>query len=114
MRKKKASPPDTIRVFGRDYKVHMHPSESDTMHESSLGECHAYDRQIHLRDFLPLSEMQDTLLHEILHAVCWYTQLGLSHKKEERVVGVLSSALIGVFRDNPGLVQYLAQDFNTQ
>jgi hypothetical protein len=113
MRKRKYSPPpSSLRVFGRDYKVHLHLSESDVMHESSLGECHAYDRQIHLRSYLPLSEMQDTLLHEVLHALCWHTQLGLSHKKEERVVGTLASALIGVFRDNPDFLKYLAQDFN--
>lgn len=112
MPKKQNFPPRNLRILGRQYAIHPQPVESEWMEPTSLGECHPYDRAIHIREFLPLSELQDTFLHEVLHAIAWHSQLGLSHKHEERAVGVLASGLIAVIRDNPEFLKYLSQDFN--
>jgi hypothetical protein len=48
----------------------------------------------------------DTVLHELMHAVYSVCHLRVSDD-EERVVGMISSSLVQVFRDNPKLVAWI-------
>lgn len=56
-----------------------------------------------------LSQAQDTLLHECLHAV--FEHSGLSHKmdsaKEEKFVRGLAPWILMMLRENPRLVEFL-------
>src|SRR5690349_6697697 len=48
---------------------------------------------------------RDTVIHEALHAIMWCSGarrvLDLSHKHEERIVRLLSPAVLALLRDNP-------------
>lgn len=46
------------------------------------------------------------MLHEILHAIYWVYGVE-DEDKEERLVGMMASALTQVWRDNPQVVTWL-------
>jgi hypothetical protein len=61
---------------------------------------------IELDENQPDAELADSTLHEIMHGV-WNTEKLPKRVTEERAVRILSTGLIAVFRDNPGLLNYL-------
>ena len=48
----------------------------------------------------------DTLLHEIMHAIHFVGNLN-DNDDEERIVTTMATGLVGVFVDNPDLVDYI-------
>lgn len=42
----------------------------------------------------------ETILHEILHAACYVTKVGLGAETEERVVNQLTPVILMAMRDN--------------
>lgn len=91
--------PQDIRVLGKDFTVKVIPDFDD------CGECDYVKQIIKIQDAMPLSLEQDTLIHEVIHALDFNMKL---HMKE-RQVSALASGLIAVFRDNPAFVKYLFQ-----
>ena len=53
------------------------------------------------------SQMADTVIHELVHAVLNVTDL--DNEIEERVCLALGPGLLGVLRDNPALVKWLVK-----
>jgi hypothetical protein len=50
----------------------------------------------------------DTMIHEINHAIWW--SYGIENgDKEERIVGMMSTAWAQIYLDNPWLVSYIAE-----
>jgi len=70
------------------------------------GECDVDKQQIFVRDGQPLESEQDTVLHELLHAVDEAMGLKL---KESQVKGA-ATGLLAVLKDNPSLVTYLRRN----
>ena len=100
MTKKSPAPmPEIIRVLGKDYEVKVF---EDFEH---CGECDDIRQTIKIQAHMPMSLEQDTLLHEIIHAL----DFNMKTQMKERQVSALASGLIAVFRDNPGFVSYLFQ-----
>lgn len=88
--------PERLRLFGRHWTVHRVQAED-------YGYCD-YDRQrIEIAEGATLEVDQDTLLHEIFHAVDNYMGTGLT---EEQVRG-MATGVLAVLKDNPSLVRYL-------
>ena len=54
-------------------------------------------------------EVAQTLLHEILHVVCtmWCRA---EEDNEERTVSIMSTGLATVWRDNPDVMEWIAQN----
>ena len=52
-------------------------------------------------------EKANTVLHEILHAICHVQGLNLTDKEEERIVLSLTNGLIDFMRENPKMVEQL-------
>ena len=71
--------------------------------EGLLGECDSDKQVITILDQQPLETEQDTLLHEVLHAVD--DAMGLK-MKEAQVKGA-ATGLLAVLKDNPRLAAYL-------
>lgn len=57
--------------------------------------------QISIAKGMDDAEKANTILHEILHAICYTQGLDLPVAEEERVVNSLSNGLIAFIRDNP-------------
>jgi hypothetical protein len=82
---------------------------NNNIHESLVGLTDVQKTVIWVDDDMSLSQIQDTLLHELLHAL--FDACGLSVELEgnieERIVRVLAPALLSMLKDNPGLVKKL-------
>lgn len=74
-----------------------------------LGLYFSVTPSIHIRRGLSLHEEGNTLLHELLHAICYCSSVGLSRAKEEQVVSALSNGLTEVMLRNPKLRAYFME-----
>lgn len=92
--------PQQVRVGYLNVKVQL----------LSLGEARKHDidgsydhptATIEVDESLCAPAKADTLLHEMLHAMCKLGSVGLDDAAEERVVRVLTTQLLGAMRDNP-------------
>jgi hypothetical protein len=90
--------PERIRVLGKAFKVTNGPLE-----DNLNGECDTDKQTLAVRDGQPLESEQDTLLHEVIHAID--EAMGLK-MKEAQVKGC-ATGLLAVMKDNPGLMAYL-------
>ena len=59
--------PASVRVIGKTYRVIY--ASGKPLEDDNLGEMDADKQRIHIRDGKPLEQEQDTLLHEVFHAV---------------------------------------------
>lgn len=98
---KKDARPSALKILGREYKVSYRPD----FHLS--GECNRENNSITVLDGQPGIEEADTIVHEVLHAVWWLMDIGLSNQ-EEHVVRKLATGLTLVLKDNPQLLAYLS------
>lgn len=90
---------EPLVLAGSDINIH-----EDLCGLTSVNQC-----RIWVDDNQSKSQIQDTLLHEILHAVfdtCGIS-VDLDHAAEERIVRVLAPNLLSLFRDNPELAEKL-------
>lgn len=94
--------PRSINVCGRPYTV-----RTATL-VNAYGECDGDAGAIRIDPAAcnSLAAEQDTVLHEVLHAIC--RQQGRAYTKtEERFVTSITPGLLSVLRSNPALVAYL-------
>lgn len=89
--------PERIRILGKAFKV------TNIVPDELLGECDTDTQTLAIRDGQPLESEQDTILHEVLHAVDEAMGLKL---KEAQVKGI-ATGLLAVLKDNPALAAYL-------
>jgi hypothetical protein len=96
--------PTRIKVGHFVYRVERWRSEGEA--GDRWGECDHGELVIRLRPVIPGTQLADTLIHEILHAIhnVWGLRVG---DDEERIVAVTATALLTVFRDNPKLLAWL-------
>jgi hypothetical protein len=100
--------PGAVKVGQSIYTVHRKRTlDSD----DKLGLTQARKSRILISKDQSTSAARDTLLHEVLHAVCWESGLchvlGIEDVDEERMIRILTPALLGVIRDNTDLMDYL-------
>ena len=100
--------PKTIKVGYADYKiVQMKREIADA--DSKDGHCNVREHIITIRaENRPQSEIANTLLHEVMHAI-WYMWGNGSGQEEETCVTTLSNGLLTVMRDNKEFVEYTTE-----
>jgi hypothetical protein len=91
--------PGQVRILGKDYEIKVFEDFED------CGQCDDLKQTIKLQANMPMTLEQDTLLHEVIHAL----DFNMKTSMKERQVSALASGLIAVFRDNPHFVSYLFQ-----
>ena len=94
--------PKKVRLLGREYTFKY------TEDIEELGLCSPSSCKIKIREGQHPVEEADTVLHEIMHGLCFLMNLGLTDDGEEHVVRKLATGLTQVFVDNPDLLTYLA------
>lgn len=106
--------PKTIRVGPHTYRVRSSQKHwdrliaSDAQWDGYSGLSKHQPCEIWLNPDQSASQMQDTLLHEALHALYACSNLaGLEEPAEENVVGHLTPWLLMLLRANPALTEYL-------
>ena len=101
--------PARVRILGKPYKVEFVPIEHIGLRDNEedpdpgMGRTSPERQEIFVRTGQPLESEQDTMLHEIIHAVD--ETLGL--QMNEYQVTVLATGLLAALKDNPGLRSYL-------
>lgn len=94
--------PRLLRINGQDWKVRALRRSSD-----HLGETHADKGLIQIRGNQSLYSQQDTLLHEVMHAIRHAQGYEYGEEVEEGYVRSLATGLLGVLHDNPKLADWL-------
>jgi Zn-dependent peptidase ImmA (M78 family) len=73
------------------------------------GECDYDKRKISIQSGQTKAAEANTILHEILHAICHDQKLGLKYDLEEEVVTGIANGLQDFIRDNPKYALKLAR-----
>lgn len=90
--------------MGRQFSVRYY--KDSPLDLSCMGKCEVAALRISVQDELPLATEQDTLFHEVTHAIEKTLGLDLT----ELQVNALSAGWVQVLRDNPELAKYLASN----
>lgn len=115
MRRLRFPLPTTIKVGPHPYRVrtltedqvdrhnaeHHHDGEED---DGLFGHADHRHSVLAIGDDMSVSQQQDTMLHETLHAVLVYVG-----KDDEDLVSCLTPPLLDALQRNPRLVEYLMQ-----
>lgn len=98
-------PPTNVKVGLFDIKiVDWHPTEAAGTRR--YGEFSSVEKVIRVDFSKGRVQGGETLLHEILHAVCWVWAIA-SSEDEDDIIGPLSLGLGTVIRDNPKVFDYI-------
>lgn len=100
--------PDTIRVFGRTYVFNY--EQAGGLGQDRVGSCDNLHQIITVDANQSLVEEVDTVLHEVLHAICYTMKLNEPIDTEEKFVSALATGLIGVIQDNPEFASWLIEN----
>lgn len=95
--------PGSVTVGPHEYRVVMVP-DGVLADASQAGHCSPFRLVIAIDEGQEPSQVADTLLHELVHAMLATLDLG---DDEERVALALGPALLSLLRDNPGLVGFV-------
>lgn len=103
-----AALPNMIRVSGFDIAI-VKTDPMFTAAENKWGSWSCNEQMIRIQEHMPSRfKAVDTFLHELLHTIYWVHDIR-DDDKEERVVGIISVALLSVHRDNPWLGVWLSR-----
>lgn len=75
-----------------------------TDHET-LGEWHANRAEIHYDPDSTVPVLRETILHEMLHAVCEHS--GLDPDDHETIIRSISPLILHMLRENPKFTEWL-------
>jgi predicted SprT family Zn-dependent metalloprotease len=98
--------PKSIRIAGREWSFERRRKVDS---EHSLGETNFDTATIAVKLGLKPFDLKDTVLHETCHAILHGHSRVRTVEEEEWYVNTLSTALIGVFQDNPELARWLVE-----
>ncbi len=111
--------PDHVRVGYKDIKIkYVRPNYKKWEMTDCFGEYDYRQNIIQIQHDLCGQERANTIIHEIMHAAVSVS--GLNQEKaalekdehEEAVVNQLTNVMMGVFRDNPWIVEMLKNDLD--
>ena len=111
--------PNHVRVGYKDIKIkYVRPDYKKWEMTDCFGEYDYRQNVIHVQHDLCGQERTNTIVHEIMHAAVQVS--GLNQEKaalekeehEEAVVNQLTNVMMGVFRDNPWIVEMLKNDLD--
>lgn len=90
------------KVIGKTYTVEFVSQESLP---NDYGECIDTQQIIRVRTDLHKETQADVLLHELVHAV----DFAVNTKLTERQVHAIATGLLGVFFDNPEILEWIQE-----
>lgn len=102
--------PERISILGKTYRVRVITEKASGFEAGDYGECDNDKHVISIVAGRSLGNDQDTLLHEIIHAIAF--QMNVDGEigrrgSEEQWVQALATGLLAVLKDNPATVSYL-------
>ena len=109
--------PKKIKVGYVDLDIIVVPKNSK-FSKDNYGEYDSKTNSIRLAEGQRKIEELSSLLHEVLHAICWQSSLSTEggilekNKLEEVVVNSIANNLTQVFKENPALLSYIKESVN--
>lgn len=93
--------PKTLKIGGHTYQVVVTSNLAER--DGNAGATNAMLNLIRLDDTYPVSRQEETLLHEVLHAV--FHQMGMNEfpelqQRQEYIVNTMANGLYQVLKDN--------------
>jgi carbonic anhydrase len=98
--------PAKVKVLGKTYSIDFVPAEHSGLTldgEQVTGLCDTDKQTIHIQDGMHVESEQDTLLHEVMHAI----ERAMDLDVEDTIVYRLATGVIAVLKDNQSFVSYL-------
>jgi hypothetical protein len=95
--------PKTLRVLGKRFKIRILQEDEE---EEVDGLMELHKQEVSIRPQEAIGQMQDTSLHEIIHAVDESLALGMT----EAQVHQLATGLLGVLKDNRAYSRWLLRE----
>ena len=95
--------PYVIKMLGSDVAVDFLESVI-VDNDPAIG---TYDQELSrilIKDGMSASSTRDTLMHELLHAILQHYEMD-----SEKIVRLMTPALIAILRDNPKLVRFFTE-----
>lgn len=99
MSRQAARCPTEVRVIGKVYAVEM----VDSIPDKKYGECDHDKLRIGIEKGTALGTEQDTVLHEVCHAV----DFAMNTRISENQIRAFSTGLLAMLKENPKFVLYL-------
>ena len=103
-------PPKRVTIGASSWTVRV-TEQIDASADDKLGITNGRRSEIQITSVQSPSSMRDTLLHELLHALCYESGLspamGIAEDDEERMIRILTPSLLLLLRRNPQLLAYL-------
>lgn len=102
--------PERIKVLGQTYRVRVITERAEGFEQGDYGECDADKHLISIIAGRSHGNDQNTLTHEIFHAIAFELDLDGAINKpadNERWIQGLATGWLAVLKDNAGLVSYL-------
>lgn len=112
--------PDYVLIGPHEFEIVWSQSEllrhARNSGQDRLGQTEIPIQVMTIGDDRPLSGMQETLLHEILHALIWEANITVPENpkaseddREEKLVGQLSGVLLDCLQRNPLVANWLCE-----
>ena len=100
--------PRTLRIGPLDWTVRL-MTGAEQMGGGNIGLCEPSHQRLNVQEN-PASTHSavDTLLHEISHAIFWVFHVR-GGDSEERIVSAMGTAWTQIYRDNPDLLDWIAE-----
>lgn len=95
--------PKTLRILGKRFRIRLLKDEEI---EDCDGLMELHKQVISVRPQEALGQVQDTTLHEIIHAIDESLALGMA----ESQVHQLATGLLAVLKDNQAYTKWLTKD----
>jgi hypothetical protein len=93
--------PALVRILGSDVEVVFLPSVA-VDNEQVMGTYEQEQSRILIKSSMSRSSVRDTLVHEIIHAILQHYEMD-----SEKIVRILTPAIVSIIRDNPQLISFL-------
>mgnify|MGYP003137272492 FL=1 len=109
---------DTIKIGFADIKIERVAPSFRKSNTDYFGQYLSRENKIEIQKEVDGIDYATTLLHEILHAVIYLSSLNADggclkeEDNEEQVVNSITNYLMGVFRDNPKVLEIIKEKAN--
>lgn len=91
-----------MRICGMD--IELVESSPSAWAKNAMGRSDSVYGTIHLREDMPLSVKQATLIHEVLHMICDANGLSVV-ADNECAISVISNSIYAFIRENPEVIK---------
>lgn len=98
--------PSKLRILGKPFRLEF--GNGPPLGELDMGDCNTEGQVLTIREGQPLENEQDTVLHELIHALSDSMEI----KLKEHQVTKLATGLLAVLKDNPRFSAYLRRKNN--